>query len=198
MNLLAFTDIHASNKAIKELANKIKKHNPDILVCCGDISIFEHHLESTLKKLAGLAKPLIIIHGNHEREELLKKACAKYKNAEFIHKKTKKINDIVFVGYGGGGFSRIDEGFEQFIRNKTKNIKNNKIIFITHGPPYGTKLDYIYQHHAGCESYRKFITKNKNVILALSGHLHETTGAKDKLNNALLINPGPYGVIITL
>lgn len=196
MKLLAFTDIHASNKAIKELTKKIKKYEPDILICCGDISIFEHHLENTLKKLAELGKPLIIIHGNHEREDLLKKACAKYKNVEFLHKKIKKIGNVLFVGYGGGGFSRIDEGFEQFVRNITKKIKKDKIVLLTHGPPYGTKLDYIYQHHAGCMSYRKFILKNKNTILALSGHLHETTCAKDKLNNALLLNPGPFGMVI--
>ena len=198
MKLLAFADVHASRKAIKYLAETVKKNNPDILVCCGDISVFEHGLEKTLKKLAQLGKPLLIIHGNHEREEKLRKECTKYANVEFIHKKTKQIGEVMFVGYGGGGFGIADKGFEQFARKITQKIKKEKIILITHGPPYGTTLDYIYQRHAGCTSYRKFITKHKNTILAISGHLHETIGTQDKLGKTLLLNPGPFGMVIQL
>ncbi|MBI4141431.1 metallophosphoesterase family protein, partial [Candidatus Woesearchaeota archaeon] len=104
----------------------------------------------------------------------------------------------LFVGYGGGGFGNIDKGFETFTEKIQENIKNEKIILLTHGPPYGTKLDHIYKHYAGNISYRKFITKQKNTILAISGHLHETIGAQDQLGSTLLINPGPYGVVIEL
>ena len=66
MKLLAFTDIHGSLTALKRIEQKIKSEKPDLLVCAGDISIFEHGIVGILKKLNKLNKKIIIVHGNHE------------------------------------------------------------------------------------------------------------------------------------
>ena len=50
MKILAFTDLHHSMAAIKKLKSKIKTQKPDILVCAGDISIFEQGLNDMAKK----------------------------------------------------------------------------------------------------------------------------------------------------
>ena len=198
MKLLAFGDIHANTPAIKHLASTIKKHQPDLLICHGDISIFENHLQTTLKKLALFKKQLLIIHGNHESEQQLSSACKRYPDITFLHKKIKTINNIVFIGYGGGGFSRTDPGFEQFIKKNEQKIKDKNIVLITHGPPYTTKLDTLNNEHVGCQSYTAFIRKHPTTVLALSGHIHENFGAQDTLGTTMLLNPGPYGKIIEL
>lgn len=193
MKLLAFVDIHGSITALNRIEYLVKKHNPDILLCGGDVSIFEQYLGIILKKLASLKKPLYIIHGNHESENTMKKLCERHNNVFFIHEKIKEFDKFSLAGYGGGGFSQVDKRFEKF----AKKIHGKNMILMTHAPPYKTKLDHVHNTHVGCKSFRKFITTN-NVILAISGHIHETAGKQDKIGNTLLVNPGPFGVIIEL
>ena len=45
MKILAFVDLHGSLNALKRLSKQIKSKKPDIIVCAGDISIFENNLE---------------------------------------------------------------------------------------------------------------------------------------------------------
>ena len=198
MKLLAFVDVHANTSALKRIEEQAKRHNPDLLVCCGDISIFEQNIDRIIEKLGAIKKPLLLIHGNHESENIVKKLCERYDNIFFLHKKTKEIGNFVFIGYGGGGFSQIDKGFEKFSKTIEKKIIGKKTVLLTHGPPYKTALDVVYDEHVGCMSYTKFIKANQNIVLSVSGHIHDTAGRKDKIGKTTIINPGPKGMIISI
>lgn len=193
MKILAFNDTHGSRKAIRSVSKKAREHNPDILVCAGDISIFGNELRYMLGKINKINKPTLIIHGNHETASELGHLCLKYKNITFIHKKIKKINSFTFLGYGGGGFSLRDRGFEKF----AKRIRKNSLILVAHAPPYGTKVDKILDEHCGNKSIRDFIYK-KQPLLCLCGHLHETEGRKDKIKKTVVMNAGPFGKIVNI
>ena len=199
MRILAFTDTHGSLLALRRIEQKVKSQNPDLLVCAGDISIFEHGVFGILRKLNKLNKKIIIIHGNHEDSSTFIKCSKLFKNIIFIHKNYFIEDDILFLGYGGGGFSAFDKEFEKISKNKFKKIiKNNqdkKIILVTHAPPYKTKLDKLMQGHCGNKSIRHFVEKNK-VDLLICGHLHENFGKEDKIKKTKIINPGPFGKII--
>ncbi len=200
MKILAFTDPHLSSFALKKIKSKVKKQKPDLLVCAGDISIFEQGLNIYLSKLNKLKIKTLMIHGNHEADKTLRKSCKRYKNLIFIHKKYYKQNNHLFLGYGGGGFSLVDPDFYKISKKFRKIIKKNKdkkIILITHAPPYKTKLDLVVGSHCGNKTIRNFIVKNK-VDLHISGHLHENFNKKDKIKKTEIINPGPYGKIIKL
>ena len=80
---------------------------------------------------------------------------------------------------------------------KAKMKGYDKVVFVTHQPPYGTKIDKVYGHFAGNKSFTGFI-KETQPILAISGHLHETAGKKDMIGKTLVINPGPKGTLIKL
>tara|TARA_Y100000294_G_C8509987_1_gene318339 strand:- start:472 stop:1074 length:603 start_codon:yes stop_codon:yes gene_type:complete len=200
MKLLAFADLHLSPTALKKIRAKVKKQKPDILICAGDISIFEEGLDLMLNKLNKLNKKVLLIHGNHETPATLRKLCLKYKNLFFIHRKHYKQNNHIFLGYGGGGFTLIESDFSK-IRKKFKKIinknKDKKIILVTHAPPYKTKPDLIIDQHCGNKTLRNFIMKNK-IDLHICGHLHENFGKKDKIKQTEIINPGPYGKIIKI
>src|SRR3989344_9230949 len=99
MKLLAFTDIHLSSLAVKKLKEKISRHKPDLLVCAGDITIFENDIKFILNKLDKLGKKLLLIHGNHETDSVLKALCKKTENILFIHKTYYKANNNLFLGY---------------------------------------------------------------------------------------------------
>ena len=200
MKLLAFTDTHGSLSALKRIEQKVRNQNPDLLVCAGDISIFEHGIFGIARRLNKLNKKIIIIHGNHEDDSTFRKLSKLFKNIIFVHKNYHIENDILFLGYGGGGFSIVDKEFEKITIKFKKIIKNNKdkkIILVTHAPPYKTRLDKLIQGHSGNKSIRHFIEKNK-VDLLICGHLHENFGKEDKIKRTKIINPGPFGKIIDI
>lgn len=200
MKLLAFTDLHLSSFAFKKIKSKVKKEKPDFLVCAGDISIFEEGLDFILKKLNSFNKKIILINGNHESDNIMKKLCSKYNNTIFIHKKYYNFNDLIFLGYGGEGFSTTDPDFYKTGKRFEKIIRKNKakkIILVTHAPPYGTKVDLIVGEYCGNKTLRNFIIKNK-IDLHICGHLHENFGKEDKIKKTRIINPGPYGKLIKI
>src|SRR3989338_858304 len=196
MKLLVFTDVHGSNIAIKQIINKAKE--ADLLICAGDLTNFGVELNSILKQFKETNKKMIIIPGNHESNAEINNACKKFDFLINIHLKKHKINDIVFFGFGTGGFSKIDSELEEIMQNLKFNEKE-KLIFVSHGPPFGTKLDYLdhLQRYRGSKTLREFIKKFKPKFV-VCGHLHENEKKEDKLNNTIILNPGKYGKIIEI
>jgi Icc-related predicted phosphoesterase len=198
MLILGFVDMHGSVTALEKIKEKSKK--ADILVGCGDFTVFEQSLDYILSELNKLGKDVLVIHGNHETEETMEIACKPYNNIHFIHGKHFIKDDIIFFGWGGGGFSNVDKDFDKQKKKFTKLLEENPTkpgVLITHAPPYKTKLDYIGKSNNGNKSFSDFIRKNR-VSLVLCGHFHENNGAIDKINKTTIINPGPHGSLINL
>src|SRR3989344_847908 len=200
MKLLAFVDTHTSIKALERIGKKARKENPDLILCGGDISIFEHGIGYVLFYLNKLKKPVLIVNGNHERANFMGKACKLFQNIIFIHKKNYKKDNILVLGYGSGGFALRDAEFKKTAKKFKKIINQNKdkkIILLIHGPPYGTKVDKIAGQYSGNKDITDFI-KNNKIDYVICGHLHENFGKRDKIKKTIVINPGPYGKIIKL
>ena len=198
MKILAFTDTHANKLALNKIKEKVVKYKPDLMICCGDLSIFGSGLEQTAKFLNSLDIRLLIIPGNHESPGEIKEICSKNKNIINLHRGMYEDGDYLFFGWGTGGFSFIEEEFEKIAKQfKKSHDKSKKLIFITHAPIYGTKLDLLSFGHRGCKSTRKFI-EEVQPILTLCGHFHETFKQQDKIKKTLIINPGPDGMLIEL
>ncbi len=199
MKILAFTDIHGSSVSLKRIEQKVKTQKPDLLVCAGDISIFERGIYSIMKRLNKIGKKIIMIHGNHEDAHTFLKYSKLFTNLVFVHKKSCIENNVLFLGYGGGGFSETDREFEMAAREKfAKAISQNKdkkIILLTHAPPYGTRLDRIGRNYCGNKSITAFLKKNK-IDYLMCGHLHENFGKEDKIGKTIIINPGHFGKIV--
>ena len=199
MKILAFTDTHGSLQALRRIEQKVRVQKPDLLVCAGDISIFEHGIIGIMRRLNKLNKKIIMIHGNHENDSTFRKLSKSFKNIIFVHKTYHVENDALFLGYGGGGFTLYDKEFEKIASTKFKKIiksnKDNKIILVTHAPPYKTRLDRLIQGHCGSKSIRHFVDKNK-IDLLICGHLHENFGKEDRIKKTKVINPGPFGKIV--
>jgi Icc-related predicted phosphoesterase len=200
MKILAFVDLHASERGMKSLKKLVKKENPDIIVCAGDMTIFEQHIEVILKKISQLKKPVLVIHGNHEDEHVLDRICLEHENMFFIHKKAFVYEEVLFLGWGGGGFSTTDKEFERKAKGFKKKMEGfDKVVLITHAPPYNTKIDKIIDESCGNKSIRRFIIENtKKVKVAISGHLHENAGREDRIKETRIVNPGPFGKVITV
>ena len=199
MKFLAFADAHLNKEALNNILKNSKE--VDFLICAGDISWFGVGLEKVLQLLEKkLTKPLYIIPGNHEEEKKLEVICKKFSKINNYHKKTLRINNLVFFFWGGGGFDPFDENLELETKKFKQTLKkDDKVILITHGPPYNTELDYLeWAGHVGCRSQKKFLNEIKP-ILHICGHLHENFNKQQVYNKrTLIINPGPAGTILEL
>jgi len=200
LRVLAFSDLHGSEKHLKELDGKAKK--ADVIICAGDFTVFEHKILQIMRKLDSLGKPVMLVNGNHEEPMLVAEICRRLKNVRQLHREIhsdKRFPGYAFVGHGGEGFDLVSEDFELFYRKNAARLRQlkkekKKIMFITHQPPHKTKLDFIWAHH-GNKSYAKF-DKEIQPALHVCGHLHETQGKRDNIGKTLIINPGPKGRVV--
>lgn len=205
MKLLVFTDMHGSLAALKKIETKAKQAS--LIVCLGDFTIFGQKQDKILKAFHDFDKLFLLIHGNHENGAVVDQQCKKYKNILFIHKKILRIGNLIFMGYGGDGFSFRDKQFETIFaprfadgikKYKTKieaEGKKAKTFLLLHGPPYGSKVDAIHGEHCGNKSFRDFYLKNK-IDFVFSGHIHESAGAVEHIKGTTLMNPGPLGMLV--
>ena len=195
MKALICADIH--NDATSMALLREKSREVEFIICAGDMSLWGTDLDKILFEMNSWGKPVFVIHGNHEELSETKMICDSLDNLTFFHGDVVKFKDLNLIGWGGGGFAFQDRGFERFV--KGLDLKSfSRTILVTHGPPFETCLDETQQSvHVGCESYKRFILKNKPLV-AVSGHIHETSGVVCNLNDVVLINPGPDGVVLEL
>ena len=199
MKILAFVDLHGSLTALKKLQSLFDREKPDLVVCPGDISIFEQNMTYLMDRIAKFKVPVLMLHGNHEDIISMRRACSKYDNTIFMHGQAKVINGVLFLGWGGGGFSIKDEVFEKKQKVFEKVMRGyDKVVFLFHAPPYNTKLDLIIDEHCGNKTIAAFIKKHKSIVLGITGHLHENSGKEDRLGNARVVNPGPFGKVMII
>lgn len=200
MKILAFTDVHRVDAATlrKMLFTLVKKaKQADLMVCSGDISLFGSGFKQALKILTKAEKPLLLIHGNHEEESMVEHL--RIKNVIPFHRKPYRIGNYLFLGHGGGGFSMVDRKLEKRLPQLKEKIRpGDKVILVTHAPPYHTELDYIPLYgHVGCRSIVKAIKELKPQLF-LCGHIHESFTIRQKMDKTLLLNPGPFGTLIEI
>lgn len=196
MRALAFVDIHARFSCIKPLLQKSK--HADFLICAGDLSNFGQGLKKLAFLLAAAKKKILTIHGNHEDSEDIDKLASCYPFFENIHRKIYRIHDIAVVGFGGGGFAFEDNKMDRFFRDVHWKLHKERVILVTHAPPYGKKVDFIPGvGHRGCISVTRGI-KLLQPAYAIAGHLHETAGTEDRVGKTTILNPGWTGRLIEL
>lgn len=193
MDVLAFTDVHGDDHALRALHDKSR--HADIGICAGDLTMYGDNTDGIVEQLADFHCPVYIIHGNHDDAQTLHNLCLIHENLSFLHKQVIDVDDHHLIGYGGEGFSFETDGFESFIQHAP--IPTDNIILVTHQPPYDTALDKQGTRHTGNNSFRKFIDAH-TVRLSIAGHMHENFDVHDDINDTQYVNPGPKGIILSL
>lgn len=183
-------------ESILEVYDKSK--DVDVVIFLGDLTYFGEGIE-LVEMIAQIPKKVIMLHGNHEDEEIMRQACAPFENLHFSHQEIISIDDYDIITYGGGGFSHVDEKFEYFFEKVKEHIRDpKKTILLFHAPPYNTKIDIPFNdYHSGTLSFREKI-EEMQPLASFSGHVHEGEELFDLIGETLIHNPGPYGTIIDL
>jgi uncharacterized protein len=197
MKFLTFVDLHEDRKQLKELLARAKKADVEFVVCAGDFSTFGGGMRIVLKQFSALGKKFYVIPGNHEESGAIMNLVEEYEDCINFDRQAVKIGEYVFLGYGGGGFSMEDSEFRKIARDWYGKYNGKKVVLVTHGPPFATKLDRLDKRHVGNKDYRKFIERIKP-DLVVCGHLHETAGVTDSIGKTKMVNPGWKGKVIEL
>ncbi len=195
MKFLSFSDVHEQKKFVIELVERAKQPDIDFVICAGDFSSFGRGMKYVLRVFNDLGKTMYVIPGNHEDDNAFESIVGEYPHCVSVHKNAVKVGEYILCGYGGNGFVMEDSEFRKIAREWYGLYNGKKIIFVTHGPAYGTKIDLLNGNHVGNKDYRKFIERIKPKV-AISGHLHETVGTVDKIGETQIANPGWEGMVI--
>jgi len=199
MKIIAFSDLHGDTHSAEIIAKEIKKF--DFAIFCGDFSTFDEGLEQVANAI-GKVENLLVVPGNHETDKEVELVCQKY-NWKFLHGRIFSYDDFTFCGCGGSSPTPFNTPFEldeDDLNNILQDFKkiSNKIILITHCPPYGTSLDRTFSgEHAGSKAIRKFI-KEKQPLLNICGHIHENAGKEDLIESTRLVCVGKKGSPLAL
>lgn len=197
MKFLTFVDLHEHHKSLKLLLERAEEKDIDFIVCAGDLSNFGNGLLKALSSFDKLGKPFLFIPGNHEEKINFAPILNGFPHCIDLHLKAQKIGNYTFLGYGGDGFMNEDANFRKIAREWYGKYKQDKTILLTHGPPYGTKLDHLTNGHTGNKDYRKFVDRFQPKLM-ICGHFHENAGAMDVIGKTKAINPGWEGMVIEL
>ncbi len=208
--MLVIADIHGEFEKFSVLADKIREHDFDLVICPGDFTDMYNTPEGfsqidvaelIIQKLLSFGKPVLCIPGNHEPYEILDVFDEYDVN---LHERVRKVKDFELIGFGGAAtpfntkFEPTDEEIKNALEAKARDVKGRPIL-VVHNPPFGTELDKTETgEHVGSRAVREFIEKEKP-LLAISAHIHEAGGV-GRLGSTTLFYPGAsydgfYGIV---
>lgn len=199
MKICVISDIHGSKSSLIKLFNSVDVKEFDLFLCCGDITSFGGRKEA--KEILDVVPEIkfYTVFGNCDTIEV-----KDYISSQGIslHENEIKFGDYSLGGFGGSNISPFgtpSEYTEDQLLSGLSKLSYKDMILVTHTPPYGTKLDKIGNGKSIGSSSVRSIIEEKQPLIAVSGHVHESR-AIDTLNNTQLLNPGPlkngfYGIV---
>ncbi len=110
MKILAAGDIHGDTKLAKELSEKAKKENVDLVVLCGDLTMAESSTKNIIGPFVKAGKKVVLIPGNHETIATADFLAELY-DVTNLHGYYIKYKDIGLFGCGGAniGLAQLSE-----------------------------------------------------------------------------------------
>lgn len=214
------TDLHGMTEVYEKAFELAAAKDVDFLVFGGDITsgatprcqrfFLEFYLIRRLKEFRKkTGKPVFIMMGNDDfalNFPMLRKA-GRDKIVRVFNRSFYRLSGMAVVGYPFVNptpfllkdWEKSEDEIAKDLNKLAKNIGPGKAVYIFHAPPYGTKLDIMFNgEHKGSEAVRKFIEKAQP-LLTLHGHIHESCKVsgciKQRIGKTLCVNPGNARII---
>jgi Icc-related predicted phosphoesterase len=196
MKLLLFSDLHSDFRTALKLVELSK--NVDVVVGAGDFCVGRRGLDKIIGALIPIKKPTVLVPGNSESEEELKNACGSWKSAHVLHGSGVTIEGIDFFGLGGGiPITPFGSWSYDFTEEEAFDLLQDCPtggILVSHSPPKGVLDRSSDDRSLGSRAVRDTIDL-KQPALVVCGHIHASSGMRDRLGNTVVINAGPNGIV---
>lgn len=196
MRLLVFSDIHSDFRSASNLVKVFE--GVDVVVGAGDYCIARRGLKEIIDALSQIQKPTVLVPGNSESNDELKKACLGWHQAHVLHGTQVTLADRSFFGIGGGipitPFGSWSYDFTEHEASELlKNCPSGSIL-VSHSPPKGILDRSSDGRSLGSEAVKQTLTLKKP-DLVICGHIHASAGQIDCFGETTIINAGPAGII---
>jgi len=192
MKILAFSDLHLDRVAAEKLVSAAR--GADVVVGAGDFGIRQQGLSDFVDMLGLIEVPTLLVAGNHDDIDNLRRACADWQAATVLHGEAVTVGGIQFFGLGyetprvcREGWSRhlSDDEAERMLQSCPQGG-----VLITHTPPLGVADMQADGSHEGSAAIRATIER-RQPRLHICGHIHYSGGASGKVGACPVHNVGP-------
>lgn len=196
MKLLAFSDLHRDLGQAAELV--AMSAGADVVIGAGDFASVHEGLPETIGALAAIETPTVLVPGNNETEEALRKAAAGWSAATVLHGNGATIEGAEFFGLGAGvpvtpwdwSFDLDDDSAAAMLAPCPQDA-----VLVLHSPPQGHCDANGSGDHFGSAALLRTI-EEKAPRLAVCGHIHESWGCESRVGATPIRNLGPKGTWI--
>jgi uncharacterized protein len=189
VKLLAFSDLHRDLDQAQRLVDLSEQ--ADVVAGVGDFASIHDGLDETVDALEPTTKPTVLVPGNNETDEALRKSAGDW--ATVLHGEGAEIGGIPFFGIGAGvpvtpwdwSFDLTEEEAEAKLAACPEGA-----VLLSHSPPKGH-----VDKGLGSEAILR-AAEQKRPRLVLCGHIHELWGQRSQIGDAVVMNLGPTGTLI--
>ena len=199
MKFLCFSDLHRNTEAARNLVRLADE--VDVVIGAGDFANRHEGLADTLEILAEIEKPSILVPGNGETVEELRSATTGWKSATVLHGEGCEIGGVPFWGVGGGipvtPFGDWSYDFDETQASELLSGCEQGGVLVVHSPPLDTVDRDSGRRVRGSQSIRDCVLA-KHPRLVVCGHIHDDWEKQVSLEQSLVLNAGPRGVVVEI
>lgn len=196
MKILAFSDFHGLfgfKDHFIDVKNKIEKYQPDLVIICGDLQD-RGSIKLLENRIQNVDFPNIFFVWGNSEEQL--DPSKEIKFAENLHLKLKDFKEVYLIGIGGDEYDMKREIPK--VRKILSTLRNDKpLIIISHVPPKNTVDLCNDGRNVGVMEFRELIIEFKPLLVAC-GHIHEEVQKSAWLDQTMVCNIGPDGILFTI
>jgi len=195
MKLLLFSDLHSDFRRASKLIEL--SGMADIVVGAGDFCIGRRGLNKIISALGLIKKPSVLVPGNSESDDELKRACRAWHGSHVLHGRQVRIAGTVFFGIGGIPITPFGSWSYDFSETEARDLLHDcpsGCVLISHSPPKGVVNQSSDGRSPGSQAVRETI-ESKQPTLAVCGHIHGSAGVAHRLKKTTVIIAGPGGII---
>ena len=195
--IIVITDIHGKKENFALISKELSE--ADLIIFCGDITHFgdKEAAHEILKEIEKYNCNLVGVIGNCDYPAAEK--CLIEKRCDTASEDINKFG-ITFIGLNGSLVTlsntpneHNEEYYKEELKRKllSRKDKNEKIILISHQPPFGTINGKLPSgNYTGSHEIRNFI-ENIQPLICFTGHIHEGIGV-DYIGKTSIVNPGAF------
>lgn len=192
MNILAFSDLHASRRMAAGLVAQAA--TADLVIAAGDFCNHRQGLDAALGLLAGITVPIVAVPGNAESADELRAAAPAHMTV--LHGEACELAGLRFFGLGYGvpptPFGDWSCDLTEAEAGALLAGCESADILVLHSPPKGLGDRTGSGLSIGSQVIHDAIARIQP-RLAVCGHVHESWGVRGMIGATQVVNLGPAG-----